>query len=160
MYEDLGLHWAASIPAFLSLMCVPMPFVFWKYGHKIRARCKYAAEAAEFMKKMHEQSEDDDDAEDKSGEGSEDSVDNAKANEEEREEEEVQEALDESYKPEDQQPRMEPIKPTQSRRPSAMRRQTSYDNSPFDLDRTNTRTSFRYETRSSRSRATSRSSSR
>jgi MFS family permease len=25
MYADLGIHWASSIPAFLALMCVPMP---------------------------------------------------------------------------------------------------------------------------------------
>jgi hypothetical protein len=25
MYSNLGIHWASTIPAFLSLMCVPMP---------------------------------------------------------------------------------------------------------------------------------------
>lgn len=53
MYEALGIHWAASIPAFLSLACIPFPIVFWKYGHKIRARCKFAAEAARVLEEMH-----------------------------------------------------------------------------------------------------------
>lgn len=25
MYRNLGIHWASSVPAFLALMCVPMP---------------------------------------------------------------------------------------------------------------------------------------
>lgn len=30
MYANLGIHWASSIPAFLALMCVPFPFLFYK----------------------------------------------------------------------------------------------------------------------------------
>lgn len=52
MYADLGIHWASTIPAFLALACVPFPFIFWKYGHLVRARCKYAAEAAAALAKM------------------------------------------------------------------------------------------------------------
>lgn len=54
MYEDLGLGWAGSIPAFLALACVPVPFLFWKYGASIRAKCKYAAEASAFLEKIRE----------------------------------------------------------------------------------------------------------
>lgn len=54
MYEDLGLGWAGSIPAFLALACVPVPFLFWKYGHTIRAKCKYASEAEAFLQKIRE----------------------------------------------------------------------------------------------------------
>lgn len=157
MYENLGLNWAASIPAFLSVLCVPMPFVFWKYGPAIRARCKYAAEAAEFMKKMAGQSEEDDTAEDDSGTQSEDAVEKAKEGEEEREEE-IHEAIDYSYEAADEQPRLEPIKSRSARRPSALRRITSYDDSPFDLDRMNTQTSFGWERNANRSRSTSVSS--
>ncbi|MCJ1403877.1 hypothetical protein MMC11_007100 [Xylographa trunciseda] len=46
MYQNLGIQWASSIPAFLSLACVPLPFLFYKYGHTIRMHSKYAAEAA------------------------------------------------------------------------------------------------------------------
>ena len=52
MYQNLGIHWASSIPAFLALMCVPFPFLFYKYGEKIRMKCKYAAEAAEALERM------------------------------------------------------------------------------------------------------------
>ncbi|CAG7917976.1 unnamed protein product [Penicillium olsonii] len=52
MYQNLGIHWASSIPAFLALACVPMPFLFYKYGAGIRARCHYAAESDAFMEKL------------------------------------------------------------------------------------------------------------
>ncbi|KAI9893583.1 MAG: hypothetical protein M1814_006379 [Vezdaea aestivalis] len=52
MYARLGIHWASSIPAFLSLACLPFPFLFYKYGAAIRLKCKYAAEADQFMKSM------------------------------------------------------------------------------------------------------------
>ena len=55
MYENLGIHWAASIPAFLALACVPFPSLFYKYGPAVRTRCKYAAEADAFMKQIKEQ---------------------------------------------------------------------------------------------------------
>lgn len=52
MYTNLGLHWAASIPAFLSVACIPFPIVFYIYGPKIRAKCKFAAEAARVLEEM------------------------------------------------------------------------------------------------------------
>ncbi|ATY65408.1 Major facilitator superfamily general substrate transporter [Cordyceps militaris] len=52
MYKDLGIHWASSVPAFLSLACLPFPFLFYKYGAKIRARCEFASEASRIMEKM------------------------------------------------------------------------------------------------------------
>jgi hypothetical protein len=53
MYKNLGIHWASSIPAFLSLACVPLPFLFYRYGAGIRARCHYAAQSDAFMDKMY-----------------------------------------------------------------------------------------------------------
>ncbi|RDA83480.1 hypothetical protein CP532_7041 [Ophiocordyceps camponoti-leonardi (nom. inval.)] len=47
MYQGLGTNWASSIPAFMALVCVPFPFLFYRYGAGIRMRCKYAAEAAQ-----------------------------------------------------------------------------------------------------------------
>ena len=135
MYENLGLHWAGSIPAFLALLCVPMPFIFWKYGPAIRSRCKYAAEAQAFMKKMQAQMDQDEGSEEE--EQSEDSADKDKEHEEEREEAE-QEAIDYSYEPEPEQPQLEPIKSTASR-PAMAQRYKSYENSPFDLDRKSNR---------------------
>lgn len=55
MYQNLGVHWASSIPAFLSLACVPLPFFFYKYGVAIRARCKYSKEAARVMEQLKSQ---------------------------------------------------------------------------------------------------------
>ena len=54
MYKNLGIHWASSIPAFLALMCVPFPFLFYKYGPVIRRGCKFAREAEEALMKMRE----------------------------------------------------------------------------------------------------------
>lgn len=50
MFENLGIHWASTIPAFLALACVPFPFLFFKFGPQIRKRCKYAAEAERFLR--------------------------------------------------------------------------------------------------------------
>ncbi|MCJ1405835.1 hypothetical protein MMC11_009065 [Xylographa trunciseda] len=52
MYANLGDQWASSIPAFLVLACVPIPFLFYKYGPKIRSKCKFAAEAARILELM------------------------------------------------------------------------------------------------------------
>jgi multidrug resistance protein len=49
MYSALGIHWASSIPAFLALACLPFPFLFYKYGERIRMKCKYSAQAHEVM---------------------------------------------------------------------------------------------------------------
>jgi hypothetical protein len=55
MYDTLGIHWASSVPAFLTLACVPFPFVMYRYGEVLRAKCKYAFEAAEMMRRMQMQ---------------------------------------------------------------------------------------------------------
>lgn len=52
MFRNLGIHWASSLPGFLALACVPFPFLFYRYGHKIRMRCEFAAEAAEVLQRM------------------------------------------------------------------------------------------------------------
>ncbi|OJJ45933.1 hypothetical protein ASPZODRAFT_26527 [Penicilliopsis zonata CBS 506.65] len=52
MYQNLGIHWASSIPAFLSLACVPMPFLFYRYGARIRSNCHFAAQSEAFMEKI------------------------------------------------------------------------------------------------------------
>lgn len=52
MYRGIGIHWASSVPGFLSLACLPFPFLFWKYGAAIRNKCKYSRQAAEAMKKI------------------------------------------------------------------------------------------------------------
>lgn len=49
MYRNLGIHWASSVPAFLTVVCVPFPFLMYKYGARLRMKCKYAQEAALLM---------------------------------------------------------------------------------------------------------------
>ncbi len=67
MYQDLGIHWASSIPAFLALACVPFPYLFYRYGKRIRLKCKYAAEAAKVLEQFRSSGQQD--REDDSEEG-------------------------------------------------------------------------------------------
>ncbi|KAL2112244.1 hypothetical protein VUR80DRAFT_8199 [Thermomyces stellatus] len=67
MYDDLGIHWASSIPAFLAVACVPFPFLFYKYGHVIRERCKFAAQSAAFMRKLQQKAAEGPQDQEKSG---------------------------------------------------------------------------------------------
>ncbi|RDW57591.1 hypothetical protein BP6252_13673 [Coleophoma cylindrospora] len=56
MYHNLGIHWASSVPAFLTVLCLPFPFVMHKYGEKIRMKCKYSKEAATVMARLQAKS--------------------------------------------------------------------------------------------------------
>ena len=51
MYAALGDQRASSVPAFL-VGCLPVPFLFYKYGQQIRSKCKFAAEAVKMMEIM------------------------------------------------------------------------------------------------------------
>ncbi|KDQ54292.1 hypothetical protein JAAARDRAFT_38450 [Jaapia argillacea MUCL 33604] len=44
MYQTLGTQWASTLVAFLALICVPLPFLFFRYGAKIRKLSKHAPE--------------------------------------------------------------------------------------------------------------------
>lgn len=57
MYEDLGIHWASSVPAFLAVACIPFPFLFYKYGEQIRMKCEFASEAATVLQRMRTKNE-------------------------------------------------------------------------------------------------------
>jgi hypothetical protein len=130
MYDALGIHWASSVPGFLALACVPMPFLFYKLGPKIREHCKFAKQSADFMRKMKAQME--------GGESKED------------EEKEEQEAMDYSYESEShgdvETPEFEEIKTgndtTQGTGGARLSRTSTYEHSPYDVDRVNTRESF------------------
>lgn len=41
MYEGLGIAWATSLLGFVSLALLPIPWVFFKWGPKIRSRSAY-----------------------------------------------------------------------------------------------------------------------
>ncbi|KAJ5178068.1 Major facilitator superfamily domain general substrate transporter [Penicillium coprophilum] len=55
MYHNLGIHWASSIPAFMTLVCMPFPLIMYRYGAVVRMKCKYSFEAAEMIRKMQMQ---------------------------------------------------------------------------------------------------------
>ncbi|KAB5536691.1 major facilitator superfamily transporter [Coniochaeta sp. 2T2.1] len=41
MYNSLGISWATSLLGFIALALLPVPWVFFKYGKKIRALSRY-----------------------------------------------------------------------------------------------------------------------
>lgn len=46
MFDGLGTPWAASFLGFAGLALLPIPWVFFKFGPKIRARSRYDKDAA------------------------------------------------------------------------------------------------------------------
>lgn len=137
MYENLGIHWASSIPAFLALACVPFPFLFYKYGAAIRTRCKFAAQSEAFMRKVQEQ---------------------VKVAPAEDKEDEVKFDRTEAPAPHgsltsesdsnvDELPNAERIRSyaqsVSSTRTAGLSRRASYEGNPYDIDRVNTRESFK-----------------
>jgi hypothetical protein len=43
MYKRLGPEWATSLLAFLGLAMMPVPWLFWVYGKRIRGLSSYGA---------------------------------------------------------------------------------------------------------------------
>ncbi|KAF2742373.1 MFS general substrate transporter [Sporormia fimetaria CBS 119925] len=41
MYEKLGIGWATSLLGFVSVLMLPIPWIFYKYGPAIRRRSRY-----------------------------------------------------------------------------------------------------------------------
>jgi DHA1 family multidrug resistance protein-like MFS transporter len=42
MYDNLGVGWASSLLGFLSIVFIPIPFVLYFYGERIRKASKRA----------------------------------------------------------------------------------------------------------------------
>lgn len=42
MYNKLGYQWATSLLGFLVLACAPFPYLFYRYGRRIRQHSKFA----------------------------------------------------------------------------------------------------------------------
>ena len=42
IYENLGVHWTLTIMGAISALCVPLPYLFFVFGPRIRKRSKYA----------------------------------------------------------------------------------------------------------------------
>ncbi len=43
MYHKLGIPWASSVFGFFSILLIPIPFLFYIYGPRLRARGKYSS---------------------------------------------------------------------------------------------------------------------
>jgi DHA1 family multidrug resistance protein-like MFS transporter len=43
MFEGMGIQWAATLLGCVAVVLVPIPFVFYRYGSKIRERSAYAS---------------------------------------------------------------------------------------------------------------------
>jgi hypothetical protein len=41
LYEALGIEWAGSVFAFVSVLLLPIPWAFFRYGKLLRARSSY-----------------------------------------------------------------------------------------------------------------------
>lgn len=41
MFKALGNGWACSLLGFVSILLIPIPFAFGRYGEHLRARSKY-----------------------------------------------------------------------------------------------------------------------
>ncbi|KAK9477420.1 major facilitator superfamily domain-containing protein [Lipomyces japonicus] len=54
MYDNLGYAWASALLAFLTLACVPLPFLFYRFGERLRRRSKFAWSADVDQKKRKE----------------------------------------------------------------------------------------------------------
>lgn len=156
-YDNLGIHWASTVPAFLALACVPFPFLFYKYGKPIREKCKYAAEAAAFMTRMREAqytaapvAEQKTRDTDTSSTEVETETRRVEQKENAGEAYAEQEAVDYSYETEggEEGERFQKIRPggglARSQTASSFRSigGTRYESNPYDIDRVNTRESF------------------
>lgn len=141
MYNDLGIHWASSIPAFLALACVPFPFLFYKYGPAVRQRCKYAAQSDAFMRKMIQQVQKAPEPEDETKET--EVYDRTEAPapagdvSDESEDDSRVEELPKVHKSHSRASTVRSTRTVASHHPSL------YEGNPYDIDRVNTRESFR-----------------
>lgn len=53
MYSSLGAHWAGTLLALLEAICIPIPFIFYRYGWKIRSKSKLIRRMREDKEKQN-----------------------------------------------------------------------------------------------------------
>ena len=51
-YENLGVHYTLTVLACISALLVPVPYVFFKYGHWIRQKSNYAVSSGDGSSKL------------------------------------------------------------------------------------------------------------
>lgn len=52
MYASLGPNWSGTLLGLLEVACIPIPFVFWKYGYKIRQKSIFIRAMQEDQKRL------------------------------------------------------------------------------------------------------------
>lgn len=52
MYKTLGPNWAGTLLGLLEALCIPIPFIFYRYGGKIRQKSKLIREMRENKEKQ------------------------------------------------------------------------------------------------------------
>ncbi|CAI7585257.1 unnamed protein product [Penicillium palitans] len=135
MYEDLGIHWASCVPAFLALACVPFPFLLYKYGLSIRKHCKYSAQSEAFVQNllrgMQKAAEEEESAEIKLGTSPSTSANDAVA------------SLPSKETPADVQSIHHTLSRTSTNATHPIHRVPTYEANPYNVDRVHTRESFK-----------------
>jgi hypothetical protein len=147
MYSRLGIHWASSVPGFLAIACLPLPFLFYKYGKTIREKCKYAAQSEAFMERLRTQAA----TREARQQAGPDSAGTSRAATLTPQEEAEQEAHMQESAPKFEEMKAEKetegegLKKVQTGRSTRSRRTVhdqEYSSNPYDIDRVNTRESF------------------
>lgn len=145
MYNNLGIHWASSIPAFLAVACIPFPFLFYKYGPAIRTRCKFAAQSEEFLRKLQQQGEPEEEAEEEIKEA--EAFDRTEASPPHSPVSSDSESAVEELPSVRHERSMASMRSGSLRRSqtgsSVGRTRSLYEGNPYDIDRVNTRESFK-----------------
>jgi len=52
LYASLGPHWAGTMLGLMELVCLPIPFVFYMYGHRIRMKSKLISSMQQDKQKL------------------------------------------------------------------------------------------------------------
>ncbi|KAJ9283852.1 hypothetical protein DTO021C3_8536 [Paecilomyces variotii] len=145
MYNNLGIHWASSIPAFLAVACIPFPFLFYKYGPAIRTRCKFAAQSEEFLRKLQQQGEPEEEVEEEIKEA--EAFDRTEASPPHSPVSSDSESAVEELPSVRHERSMASMRSGSLRRSqtgsSVGRTRSLYEGNPYDIDRVNTRESFK-----------------
>lgn len=73
MFDKLGVDWAGSLLGFLGVAFLPIPFLFYIYGERLRRMSKYAPTNLGNNKENEDEESrgQDDDTENSTGEGTE-----------------------------------------------------------------------------------------
>lgn len=162
MYQNIGIHWASMVPAFLATACAIFPFLLYKYGATIRQKCKYAAEADAFMQQMRNRA-----MAVQSGRSNPQSAGGSQAELVNAQNEIPLAELEDNTEPrfaelkteQETQNGLEKVntsKTTRSMRSTRTVNAAEYDVNPYEIDRVNTRESFGAGMRRADSRASTR----